>query len=192
MESGHLLTRSGLTYVEVSSEVCHDSFCQLGNTVSLSWIVCREAFCLHVLSSSSCIPVVCLEPVLFLIPLQCVNLFCNSILLIYFISAAVILLASLALIVHVSLPYNTTLTLQLLCDISFAYIYFFHFDRRWLTLKPKYVDALQNKLIFFLLIRCVIVLKHNGRSDIETIQITSTEQQRHGVTSHVSQYSDAH
>jgi len=125
MESGHLLTRSGLTYVEVSSEVCHDSFCQLGNTVSLSWIVCREAFCLHVLSSSSCIPVVCLEPVLFLIPLQCVNLFCNSILLIYFISAAVILLASLALIVHVSLPYNTTLTLQLLCDISFAYIYFF-------------------------------------------------------------------
>jgi len=29
MELGHLLTRSGLTYLEVSSEVCHDSFCQL-------------------------------------------------------------------------------------------------------------------------------------------------------------------
>jgi hypothetical protein len=77
MELGHLLTCSGLTYLEVSSEVCHDSFCQLGNSVSLSWVVCHEAFCLHVISSSSCIPVVCLEPVLFLIPLQCVNLFCN-------------------------------------------------------------------------------------------------------------------
>ena len=30
MELGHLLTRSGLTYLEVSSEVCHDSFCQFG------------------------------------------------------------------------------------------------------------------------------------------------------------------
>jgi hypothetical protein len=29
MELGHLLTRSGLTYSEVSSKVCHDSFCQL-------------------------------------------------------------------------------------------------------------------------------------------------------------------
>ena len=77
MELGHLLTRSGLTYLEVSSEVCHDSFCQLGNSVSLSWVVCHEAFCLNVVSSSSCIPVVCLEPVLFLIPLKCVNLFCN-------------------------------------------------------------------------------------------------------------------
>ena len=35
MELGHLLTRSGLTYLEVSSEVCHDSFCQFGNSVSL-------------------------------------------------------------------------------------------------------------------------------------------------------------
>ena len=30
MELGHLLTRFGLTYLEVSPEVCHDSFCQLG------------------------------------------------------------------------------------------------------------------------------------------------------------------
>ena len=64
MELGRLLTRSGLTYLEVSSEVCHDSFCQLGNSVSLSWVVCREAFCLHVVSGSSCIPTVYLEPVL--------------------------------------------------------------------------------------------------------------------------------
>ena len=32
MELGHLLTRSGLTYPEVSPKVCHDSFCQLGNS----------------------------------------------------------------------------------------------------------------------------------------------------------------
>ena len=36
MELGYLLTRSGLTYPEVSSKICHDSFCQLGNSVSLS------------------------------------------------------------------------------------------------------------------------------------------------------------
>jgi len=97
MELGHLLTRSGLTYLEVSSGVCHDSFCQLGNSVSLSWAVCREAFCLHVVSSSSCIPVVCLEPVLLLIPLQCVNLFCNlskSILLFFSYISSLLLLFS--------------------------------------------------------------------------------------------------
>ena len=77
MELGHLLTRSGLTYLEVSSEVCHDSFCQLVNSVSLSCIFCHEAFCLYVVCSSSYIPVVYLLPVLFLILLQCVNLFCN-------------------------------------------------------------------------------------------------------------------
>ena len=42
MQLGHLLTRSGLTYPEVSSEVCHDSFCQLGNSVSLSWVVRQQ------------------------------------------------------------------------------------------------------------------------------------------------------
>ena len=32
MELGHLLTRSGLTYPEVSSKVYHDSFCQMGSS----------------------------------------------------------------------------------------------------------------------------------------------------------------
>jgi hypothetical protein len=36
MELGHLLTRSGITYPEVYPKVCHDSFCQLGNCVSLN------------------------------------------------------------------------------------------------------------------------------------------------------------
>ena len=33
MELGHLLTRSGLTYREVSSQVYHDSCCQLGSSI---------------------------------------------------------------------------------------------------------------------------------------------------------------
>ena len=77
MKLGHLLTRSGLTYPEVSSKVCHDSFCQLGNSVSLPWVIYYGAFYLHV-SSFSCIPVICLKFVLFLIPLQFVHLFCNQ------------------------------------------------------------------------------------------------------------------
>ena len=73
-----MLTRSGLTYPEVSSKVYHDSFCQLGNSVSLPWVIYYGAFYLHVVSSCSCIPVICLKLVLFLIPLQFVNLFCNQ------------------------------------------------------------------------------------------------------------------
>ena len=78
MEFGHLLTRSGLTYPEVSSKVCHDSFCQLGNNVSLSWVTYYGAFYLHVVSSFSCIPVICLKLALYLIPLQFVHLFFNQ------------------------------------------------------------------------------------------------------------------
>ena len=78
IELGHLLTRSGLTYPEVSSKVCHDSFCQLGNSVLLPWVIYYGAFYLHVVSSFSCIPVICLKLVLFLIPLQVVHLFCNQ------------------------------------------------------------------------------------------------------------------
>ena len=53
MELGHLLTRSDLTYPEVSSKVCHDSFCQLGNSVSFPWVIYYGAFYLHVVSSFS-------------------------------------------------------------------------------------------------------------------------------------------
>jgi hypothetical protein len=74
MELGRLLTRSGLTHPEVSSKVCHDSFCHLGNSVSLSWVIYYGAFYLHVVSSFSYIPVICLKLVLYLIPLQFVHL----------------------------------------------------------------------------------------------------------------------
>ena len=77
MELGHLLTRSGLTYPEVSSKVYHDSFCQLGSSVSLPWVIYFEAFYLHVVSSFSCIPVICPKFVLFLNPLKFAHLFCN-------------------------------------------------------------------------------------------------------------------
>jgi hypothetical protein len=78
MELGHLLTISGLTYPEVSSKVCHDSFYQLGNSVSLPWVVYYGASYLYLVSSFSYIPVICLKLVLFLIPLQFVHLFCNQ------------------------------------------------------------------------------------------------------------------
>ena len=51
MQLGHLLTRSGLTYPEVSSKVYHDSFCQLDSSISLPWVIYFEAFYLHVVSS---------------------------------------------------------------------------------------------------------------------------------------------
>jgi len=76
-ELGHLLTRSGLTCPKVSSKVYHDSFCQLGSSISLPWVIYFEAFYLHVVSSFSCIPVICPKFVLFLPSWQFVNLFCN-------------------------------------------------------------------------------------------------------------------
>ena len=78
MELGHLLTRSGHTYPEVSSKVCHDFFWHLGNSVSLPWVIYYGTFYLHFVSSFSYIPVICLKLVLFLIPLQFVHLFCNQ------------------------------------------------------------------------------------------------------------------
>ena len=77
MELGHLLTRFGLTYPKVSSKFCHDSFCRLSSSVLLPWVFCFDAFYLHVVSSFSCIPVICPKSVLFLTPLKFVHLLCN-------------------------------------------------------------------------------------------------------------------
>ena len=77
MELGHLLTRSCLTYPEVFSKVYHDSFCQSDSSISLPWVIYFKAFCLHVVSSFSCIPVICPKLVLFLSSLQFVYLFFN-------------------------------------------------------------------------------------------------------------------
>ena len=111
MGLGHLLTRFGLTYPEVSSKVCHNAFCQLGNSVSLPWAVYYEAFyCIQFplySSNLSRIGVIFNSFVICVFVFQSVQVY-PSVLLIYFISAAVILLASLALTVQVSLPYNKT------------------------------------------------------------------------------------
>ena len=58
MELGHLLTRSGLTYPEVSSKVYHDSFYQLVSSISLPCVIFFEAFYLNIVSSVSLIPVI--------------------------------------------------------------------------------------------------------------------------------------
>jgi len=79
MELGHLLTRSGLTYPEVSSKVYPDSFCQSDSSVSLPWIIYFKAFDLHVVSSFSCIPVICPKLILFLTPLCICSAFCPSV-----------------------------------------------------------------------------------------------------------------
>ena len=69
---------AGLTYPEVSSKVYHNSFCQLGSSVSLPWVKYFEAFYLHVVcgflysSNLSKIGV-------FLTTLQFVHLFCVSV-----------------------------------------------------------------------------------------------------------------
>jgi hypothetical protein len=77
MQLGHVLTRSGLTCPEAPSKVCHDSSCQSHSTVSLPWVIYYGELCLHVVSSFSCIPVICPKLELFLTPLQFVYLFCN-------------------------------------------------------------------------------------------------------------------
>ena len=69
-EQVHLLTRSGLTYSQVSSKVYHDSFCQSDSSVSLPWVIYFEAFYLHVVSSFPFIPVICPKLVLFLADLK--------------------------------------------------------------------------------------------------------------------------
>ena len=128
MQLGHLLTRSDLTFPEVSSKVCHDSFCQSRNSVSLPRVIHYEAFYLHVVSSFSCIPAVCPKLVLFLTPSQFVYLFCNlspvypAVILMYFISAAVTLLPSLTLTVPVSLPHNKTGRASVLCNFIVVFL----------------------------------------------------------------------
>ena len=103
MQLGHLLTRSGLTYPEVSSKVYPISFCQSDSSVSLPWVIYFEAFYLHVVSSFYCIPVICPKLLLFLTPLQSVHLFCNlskCILLLFSCISSLLLLFSCRPLLH--------------------------------------------------------------------------------------------
>jgi len=63
MELRYSLTRSGLTYPEISSKVYHDSFCQLESSISLPWVIYFEAFylqgCIQLLLYSSNLSKIC-------------------------------------------------------------------------------------------------------------------------------------
>jgi len=59
-------------------KVYHDSFCQLWSSISLPCLIYFEAFYVHVVSSFSCIPVICPKLVLFVTPLQFVHLFAKE------------------------------------------------------------------------------------------------------------------
>ena len=134
MELVHLLTRFGLTYPEVSSKVSHDSFCQLGNSISLPWLIYYRAFYLNVVSSFSCIPVICLKLVLFLIPLQFVHLFCNQskCMLLFFSCISSLLLLLLLLSNGRSWIYSINLLAsQYSFDNSLEVWSSFGYTRRW-------------------------------------------------------------
>ena len=88
MELGHFLTLSGLTYPEVSSKLYHASFCQVGSSVSLPWVICFEVFCLHVVSSFSCIPVICPKLVF---TVHTVHIYCNYVINIVIIIIIIII-----------------------------------------------------------------------------------------------------
>jgi hypothetical protein len=57
MESGHLLTHSRLTILEVSLRVFPDFCCLLFRGFLFSLLICNEAFSVHVASLFFCIPV---------------------------------------------------------------------------------------------------------------------------------------
>jgi hypothetical protein len=126
MQLGHLMTRFGLTLSKVSLTVSPGFFCLLVCSVLLSSVISQETFCLHVAKKIFFIPVFCPKLGLNLFLVQSLCLFYNlfkcilpnicgtkhnikmypAVFLIHFNSAAAILLASLALMVQFSLPYN--------------------------------------------------------------------------------------
>jgi len=111
MGLGHLLTRSGLTLLEVALKVSPGFFWILVCSFLLSLVICYEAFCLYVAATFFCSPVFCPKLGLYLALMQSLLLFYNLskcfllLFLIYFISAAVFLLAYFAVVVQFSLPY---------------------------------------------------------------------------------------
>jgi hypothetical protein len=77
MELGHLLTRSGLTHLEVSLRVSLGFFCLLVWSFLVFTVMYKGAFCLYVATNSFCIPAVCPKLGLYLVLLQSLCLFYN-------------------------------------------------------------------------------------------------------------------
>ena len=117
MDSGHLLTHSCLTILEVSLTVPLGFFCLLFRGFLFSVLIYNEAFYVHV-ATNYCIPVFCPKLELYLVPFNlCVCfIICPSVSysVTHFVSAAVILLTSLASLVQFSLPYNKAVWATLL------------------------------------------------------------------------------
>ena len=128
MQLGHLLTRSCLTHPEVSLTVYHDIFCQFGNHCFITLgnllrgilFTCCIQFLLYSCSLSK-IGVVFNPFVICVFVLWSVQVY-PAVLLMYFISAAVILLASLALMVQDSLPYSKTGRASVLYHFNFVFL----------------------------------------------------------------------
>ena len=59
MELSHLLTRSGLTYQEVSSMFSPDFFLLLACSIVVFSVIYYEAFSLYVANNFFCIPIFC-------------------------------------------------------------------------------------------------------------------------------------
>jgi len=77
MQLSPLLTRSGLTRLEVSLMVSPGSFCLLACSFEVFSVICYGAFCLHVVIISVCILVFCPKLGLCLVLLQTLCLFYN-------------------------------------------------------------------------------------------------------------------
>ena len=120
MELSHLFTRSGLTLPKVSLIVSHGFFCLFVCSYLLFAVINYGTFCLYVATSFFCIPIFCPKLWSYLILLQflcsIIQVY-SAVFLPYLISAAVIL-ASLALVVQFSLPYNTTGGASVLCNFT--------------------------------------------------------------------------
>jgi hypothetical protein len=131
MKLGHLLTRSGVTNPEVSSKVFLDSFCSweilfhyLSNLIRGILFTCCIQFFLYS-SILSKIGVIFNSFAICVFVLQSAQVY-PAVLHICFISAAVILLATLALIVHVSLPYNETGRASVLYNVILVFLRVFY------------------------------------------------------------------
>jgi len=103
MELAHFLTHSGLTHLAVSLMVFPGFFCLLACSFLVFYY---RIFCLYVANSFFCVPVFCPKLGFCLVLLQSVQVH-PAVFLMHFVSAAFTLLASLALMVQFSLPYNT-------------------------------------------------------------------------------------
>ena len=102
IELGCLLTRSTLTYLEVSLMVFPGTFCLLVCSFLLSLVICLETFYLYVVVNFFSSPVFCTELGLYLVPLQtlCLYNLCKCVLLFFTYVSSLLLLFFLCLLLQ--------------------------------------------------------------------------------------------